>query len=189
MTNLRALLRTVVVLMAAAPFALSAQASTVILVRHAEKMAESGDPDLSAVGRQRAEALKAVLADFPVEAIFVSEYRRTVQTADPTAAALHLTPVVVPVRSGVAAQAAATAAAIRDLPAGSAALVVGHSNTLGAIIGALGGPKVGDLCDAEYATIFVVELAPGAPVRLLRASYGTPDSPESVACGHTMQRE
>ncbi len=119
----------------------------------------------------------------------MSQYRRTAETAEPTAVARGLTPVVVPIRGDVASQAAATAAAVRALPAGSAALVVGHSNTLGAIIGALGGPKIGDLCDAEYATIFVLEMAPQAPVRLLRASYGVPDAPEAVACRHTMQRQ
>jgi len=188
MIRARSFLLVVFVLAAAAPRVVSAQATTVILVRHAEKLAESGDPDLSAAGERRAEALSTVLADFPLEAIFVSQYRRTLQTAAPTATALGLTPVAIPITSGVPAQAAATAAAIRAMPAGSAALVVGHSNTLGAIIAALGGPAVGDLCDAEYATIFVVETAPASPVRLLRATYGAPDPPAAVACQRTMRQ-
>ncbi|HEY2824887.1 MAG TPA: histidine phosphatase family protein [Gemmatimonadales bacterium] len=169
------------------PISLPAQASTVILVRHAEKAGETGDVDLSSAGRARAEDLKAALAAFPVQTILVSEYKRTLQTAEPTATALHLTPVAIPVNGKAAAQIAATAAAIRKLPAGTAALVVGHSNTVGQIIEALGGPHLGDLCDAEYATIFVLELSPTAPPRLLRASYGVPDAPPAVACHHTME--
>jgi hypothetical protein len=46
---------------------------------------------------------------------------------------------------------------------------------------------VPDLCDAEYATIFVLEMPPGKPVRLLRANFGVPDPPEAVVCGHDMR--
>lgn len=161
--------------------ALSAQASTVIIVRHGEKMSETGDPDLSPAGQARAEALKVALAAFPVQGVFVTEYKRTQQTAAPTAAASRVTPVIVPARGG----ARATADSIRKMPAGSAALVAGHSNTVGAIIEALGGPKLDDLCDGEYATIFVLELPTGATPRLLRLSYGVPNPPEALACHRT----
>lgn len=157
---------------------LSAQASTIIFVRHGEKMAETGDPDLSPAGQARAEALKAALANFRLEGVFATEYKRTQQTAAPSAAAAHLTPVIIPARGG----AKATADSIRKMAAGSAALVVGHSNTVGLIIEALGGPKLDDLCDQEYATIFVLELPAGASPRLLRLSYGTPDAPAATAC-------
>src|SRR6478735_7633797 len=156
----------------------AAQATTVIIVRHGEKMSEIGDPDLSPAGVARAEALKGALAAFPVQGVFVTEYKRTQQTAAPSAAAAHITPVIIPARGG----AKATADSIRKMAAGSAALVVGHSNTVGAIIEALGGPKLDDLCDQEYATIFVLELPAGASPRLLRLSYGTPDAPAATAC-------
>lgn len=171
----------------AIPPHLCAQASTVVLVRHAEKAAETGDPELSTVGQARAKDLQVALAAFPVQAIFVSEFRRTLQTAAPTATFLHLTPVAIAVRGDAQAQASATAAAIRQLAPGTAALVVGHSNTIGPIIEALGGPHIRDLCDAEYATILVLELTRTAPPRLLRASYGTPDLPSAVACQRTMR--
>lgn len=178
----------VVALLAAFPAALGAQASTVVLVRHAEKVAPSGDVDISAVGQARAAALAEALVRFPLQGIFVSQYKRTLQTALPVAARFGLTPVAVPVASGdVRAQATATAAAIRGLPAGSAALVVGHSNTLGPIIEALGGPHLDDLCDGEYATILVLEVTGAGAPRLLRASFGAPDTPDAVACHRTMQ--
>lgn len=166
---------------------LSAQASTVVLVRHAEKEAGTGDPALSSAGQARARDLQVALAAFPVQAIFVSEFRRTLQTAAPTAASFHVTPVAIAVRGDAQAQASATAAAIRHLAPGTAALVVGHSNTIGPIIEALGGPHIEDLCDAEFATILVLELTRTAPPRLLRASYGTPDPPSAVACQRTMR--
>lgn len=157
---------------------LSAQASTVVIVRHGEKMSETGDPDLSPAGKARAEALKTAMAAFPIQRVFVTEYKRTQQTAAPTAAAFGVTANILPARTSPAA----TADSIRKMPAGSAALVAGHSNTVGKVVEALGGPKLYDLCDQEYATIFVVELTPGSPAKLLRLSYGVPDAPEATAC-------
>jgi len=167
--------------LAASPLAVSplaAQASTVILVRHGEKVDESSDPDLSEAGKARAQALRRVLADFPVQRVFVTNYKRTQQTAAPTAEAARVAPSIIPARGG----APIFADSIRNAPAGSAVLVVGHSNTLSAIIEALGGPKIGDLCDKEYATLLIVELRAGQPARLIRASYGTPDAAEAMSC-------
>ncbi|MBK7350032.1 MAG: histidine phosphatase family protein [Gemmatimonadales bacterium] len=164
------------------PVSLTAQAATVILVRHAEKAAPSGDPPLSAPGRARAAALGAALVDFPVTTIITSEYRRTRETAAPLATARGLVPVVVAARSGADSNAAAVARALGAVPAGTAALVVGHSNTLGPIIAALGGPVLPDLCDGEYATLFVLELPPDGAPRLLRARYGAPDPPGATEC-------
>jgi phosphohistidine phosphatase SixA len=172
----------------ATPSGLRAQASTIILVRHAEKAAPSADPDLSPAGRARSQTLATALLRFPLRAVVVSEYRRTRQTAEPTAAAHRLAPLVVPVGDDPKAHAAAVADVVRQLPMGSAALIVGHSNTLAPIIAALGGPGVGDLCDTEYATLYLLEL-PGdvqAP-RLLRASFGAADPTGAADCPQRSQ--
>jgi phosphohistidine phosphatase SixA len=171
----------------ATPPSLDAQTTTIVLVRHAEKAADTGDADLSPTGQSRAEDLKTALATFPVQAIFVSEYRRTLQTAAPTAAMLHLSPIAIAVHGDPGTHATATAAALQRLAPGSAALVVGHSNTIGRIVAILGGPHIPDLCDGEYATLLVLELTPAMTPRLLRATYGAPDPPEALACHHEMR--
>ncbi len=164
------------------PAHLAAQATTVILVRHAEKAAPDGDPPLSAPGQARAAALGMALADVPLGVIVTSEYRRTIETAAPLATARGIVPVVVAARGGPDSNAAAVARALRAAPAGSAALVVGHSNTLGPIIAALGGPRVAELCDGEYATLFVLELPRESSPRLVRSRYGAPDAPGATDC-------
>ncbi len=176
------LLRTL--LLTAVPgLALEAQATTVILVRHAEKAAATGDPELSDAGRERARALARSLAGFRLDGIIVSQFRRTLQTATPTAEAQHLLPVTVPSGEDLVAGAEAVAAALRRMHPGSSALVVGHSNTIGPIIAALGGPRLPDLCDGEHATLFLLQASPdGGPSRLLRVSYGTPDPPTQTDC-------
>ena len=165
-----------------------AQPATVILVRHAERApAPPNDPVLTDAGAARAHALKAVLADAGVSAIVVTQYQRTQLTAMPLADALKLGFTIVRAGSPTQAHVDSVAAAVNRHPAGSVVLVVGHSNTIPGIIAALGGPRMADLCDGQYASLFVLNMqASGAP-RLIRATYGAPDAPESDHCARTMR--
>jgi broad specificity phosphatase PhoE len=165
-----------------------AQPSTIILVRHAEKATTpADDPMLSPAGQQRARDLAAALADAHVATIIATQFQRTQATARPLAEHAGQTTVIVPATSDVRAHAEAVAAKARSAPPGGAVLIVGHSNTIPAIIAALGGPKMGDLCDAEYAKLFVLEMPATGPPRLIRGTYGAPDSPESDNCARTMR--
>ena len=160
-----------------------AQGTTVVLVRHAEKAAPTGDPGLTPVGEARAQALADAVQRFRLDGVIVTEYRRTQATAAIAAAERGIVPIVVPTGQAIVAHAESVAAAVRRFPPHSAVLVVGHSNTLGPIIAALGGPATGDLCDAEYATLFLLQLTEdGAPSRLLRVSFGAPDPPTAHDC-------
>src|SRR6266576_1301688 len=98
-------------------------APVVFIVRHAEKASVGGkDPDLSVQGRNRADALAHILKDSQITAVFVTEFKRTQETAAPTAKAAHVNPTVVP-----ANDVAGLAAKVRALNRN--ALVVGHGNT------------------------------------------------------------
>jgi broad specificity phosphatase PhoE len=124
----------------------------VILSRHAERAdgaATMGgsDPKLSAAGSARAEKLMAMLADANIAAIFTTEYARTKDTAGPLAARIKITPEVV-----AAGQMNALIDKIKSHADGTV-FVVGHSNTVPAIIKALGGPDV-SIGDSEYDNLF-----------------------------------
>ncbi|HEX7939157.1 MAG TPA: histidine phosphatase family protein, partial [Gemmatimonadaceae bacterium] len=137
---------------------LRAQPSIVILVRHAEKAATpANDPVLSPEGVQRSLDLAAALSGARVSSVVTTQLQRTQLTAKPISDALGKAPIVVPVASPVSAHIEAVAAAVRTQPAGSVVLVVGHSNTIPAIVAALGGPKLPDLCDPQYSVMFVLE--------------------------------
>ena len=147
----------------------------VILVRHAERAAEpKDDPGLTDAGAARALALAAALEHAGVTAIITTNLRRTRETAAPLAKRRSITPEVIAAGSG-AAHADAVAAAVRKHP-GQAVLVVGHSNTVPAIIAALGGPRLPDICDTAYANLYILEPA-GDGAGLVRAQYGEPDKP------------
>ncbi len=146
--------------------AAAAHASPVILiVRHAEKATTGGnDPDLSLAGQKRADALARILRDSQITAVFVTEFKRTQETAAPTAQATHLSPTVVPTN---------------DLPGlvlklralNGNALVVGHGNTIPDLIKALGITTPVSIPDDDYSEIFVVSLGDAPQLTQLRYPF------------------
>lgn len=167
------------------PLAAEAQspARTVYVVRHAEKVDASRDPQLSDRGMTRARALAASLKDAGLDAVFVTQFVRTGETARPSAEAEGLTPEVITAGGGaVKDHALAVARAVRARPAGEAVLVVGHSNTVPAIVAALGGPEMGEICDAQYANLFVLTVPDSGATSTARLTFGEPD-PDDPSCG------
>ena len=156
--------------------------SLVLLVRHAEKAAEPAtDPPLTAAGVSRAQALAAALGDAGVTAIITTQLRRTRETAQPLATARGLTPEVVPIsRGAIAAHVEAAVAAVRR-HAGGVVLVVGHNNSVPAIIAALGGSRLPDICESVYANLFVL-VQSGREARLVKSHYGAADSDPGLEC-------
>ncbi|MFN8572447.1 MAG: histidine phosphatase family protein, partial [Gemmatimonadaceae bacterium] len=132
-------------LTAAAP---SGRSDTLVLVvRHAEKAGPTGDVPLSADGQQRAQALVGVARDAGVSAVVTTQFQRTRQTGAPVAEALGITPEVVAAAADTKEHARQVAELVMGKHRGQTTLVVGHSNTVPAIVAALGGPTMRDLCD------------------------------------------
>ena len=163
--------------------------TVVILVRHAEKASETADdPPLSERGLARAAALAEALRDAGLTGLIVSERLRTHQTAAPAAAGRRLAVDTVAIRGGTRAHVEAVAARIRGRHAGGTVLVVGHSNTIPAIITALGAGPLPDICDAAYANLYVMILDGDGPPRLLRTAFGAPDPPGAGECAGMQAR-
>lgn len=174
MTMLRTL-RSLLAALALAAAPLTAQApaasTTVILVRHAEKAAEpAADPPLTAAGVARAEALAGVVRDAGVRAIVTTQFARTRATAAPAAAALGVVPEVADARAPGHPSALATA--LLAAHRGETVLVVGHSNTVPAIVAALGAPEPARICDAEYDHLYVVTVPASGRATVVHARYG-----------------
>ena len=140
---------------------------TVVVVRHAEKDAagDPADPGLSDAGRPRAAKLAKLHAKSGASRFYASEFRRAKETLVPLAEAAHGTVTVVPAR-----EAKRLVAELEGLPAGTVAVVAGHSNTVPGLVRALGGEtrgvvdsKNGPMLDeGEYGRIFVVTRPAGA---------------------------
>ena len=135
-------------------FTLSAVAASpiVFVVRHAEKSANGNDPDLSTAGQERAEGLARIMKDAEIAAIFTTEFKRTQETAAPTAKECDVSPTVVP-----ADQISALAEKLRALKGN--ALVVGHGNTIPNLVKALGIEIAVDVPENDYSELFVIIMA------------------------------
>jgi len=104
--------------------------------------------------------------DAGITRIFTSELRRTIETAKPLADDKHLTPVVVPGADGQTLAARIAASGARDR-----VLVVGHSDTVPALLRALGVDTPIAIGEKDYDNLFiVVPQKDGRPV-LLRLRY------------------
>jgi broad specificity phosphatase PhoE len=154
------------------------QAPTVIIVvRHAEKAATpANDPPLTLAGSKRAIKLTTITQAVGVDAIFVTQARRTRETAEPTASLLNVPITAVPVTSASANDIAAYAEALKQRilsdHRGQAVLVVGHSNTAPAVAGALGNRTLPNLNDAtEFDAVFFVVVPETGQPRLIKARY------------------
>ena len=136
-----------------------ATAQTVIVVRHGEKFDATADSVLSPAGEARAVRLANMLAASAVRAIYTTQYKRSILLAAPAAKRLNLTPMTVPAK-----ELDALIAKIRAHAKDEVVLVVGHSNTVPAILNSLGHAPVVTIGEEDFDNLFIVTMQPsGAP--------------------------
>lgn len=146
----------------------STATTTFVVVRHAEKVDASRDPDLSAAGHARAQALAQRLEGRGLVAIYATEFKRTGQTVAPTAAAHAL-----PVTAYLAAQPATEfAVALKAAHPRGVVLIAGHSNTVPDIVAALCNCETAPMADHEYDRLSSVQVDASGRARLDITRYG-----------------
>jgi broad specificity phosphatase PhoE len=126
-----------------------AQGPVFYVMRHLHTPAGERDPDLTAEGQRQAALLTQWFRDRRPAAIYVSDFRRTRQTAAPLAAALGLTPIVYD-----PADTPALLVRVRGGPL--PALIVGHSNTVPDIVAQLGGERPAPLVHEDFGDIWLI---------------------------------
>ena len=136
----------------------------IILVRHSERLDSSSDSPLSDVGRARSERLASELKDAGITAIYTSQYRRTIETAEPLAKALGIKPEVV-----AANEQPKLLERLRTVNRNDVVLIVGHGNTVPALIKDLGAKEEVTIAESEYSNLFI--LVPGSTPLLLRLRF------------------
>ena len=130
--------------------------TTIFLVRHAEKMNSSRDPELSLPGKARAVRLMELLSEAGIDHIYSTDYKRTRATARPLADKLDLF-----IESYRPFEQELTETLKGEMD-GKQILVVGHSNTIPDLVNQLIDEKVyQQLPDDAYAQLFVVTLMEG----------------------------
>jgi broad specificity phosphatase PhoE len=138
--------------------------TTVILIRHAEKLGGE-DPALSGAGITRAESLARILRDLEVDVLIASQFRRTQQTLEPLARLLGKSVEVL-----AAERSVHLVERIRSQHRGQVVVVATHSNLLPEIVELLGAGPVPPIAETEYDNLYIVTLD-GVSVRTLRLHY------------------
>jgi len=143
--------------------------TTIFLVRHAEKAQDStSDPPLTPGGKARAQELAYILKYVPLDAVYSTPYKRTQQTALPTAEAHSLQ-----VNSYNLEEEESFLQNILSKHAGGNVLIIGHSNTVPVLANHLSGStQFPPLDESTYDNIFVVSVPQkGHPV-ITRLLFG-----------------
>ena len=176
MTRTRVAVVAVPLILAAARLASAADPQVIFIVRHAERAPETpaaadrsmtapaNDPPLSQAGRERAAKLASMLRSADIRGIYVTEFQRTRQTAEPLAKALGLDAIVTK-GNDVDGLMAKMREAKGNL------LIVGHSNTVPDVLKRLGVKDAVTIADSEYDNLFVVVKPDGGEPSLIRLRF------------------
>ena len=127
--------------------------SSIYLVRHAEKD-EGKDPALTKKGEQRAQQLAYLLEQTNITHIYSTQYKRTIQTAQPLIDKTGLN-----IKYYDPRQLQEFALKLKTVQ--GSILVVGHSNTTPQLVELLSGQEVKALTEADYGDIYQVSLING----------------------------
>jgi len=152
--------------------AVAVHAQSIFIVRHAEKASNERDTVLSDAGFKRADCLARTLRDAQIKSGFVTEFKRTQQTAELELKQAGVTATVV-----AAADGTQTAALAKKAAAIGNVLIVGHSNTVPQIVQSLiGESKPGqapapNMSDSEYDRLTIVQLSGDATPQVTTLHY------------------
>ena len=147
----------------------------VFCVRHAEKVDSSEDPELSAVGLERAAALARTLRSAEIEYVHSSDFIRTRDTAAPAAADHGLEVELYDPRD-----LPALVEKLRE--AGGRHLVVGHSGSTSELAELLSGQPSSAIDDGgEYDRLYVVTVGRDGEASSVLMRYGKTYDPEQEA--------
>ena len=136
----------------------AASTTTVFVMRHAEKLTvnpDDPDPALAPAGEARALELAQHFGRAPkgqsLDAIIVTELRRTQDTVRPLANRLGIPVIVVKAED----PAGAAKRALSEYRGGRV-LIVAHSDTVPVIVKELSGVDVGPMSEADYGILYLV---------------------------------
>ena len=144
--------------------AMPVNATTVYLVRHAEKQHSGNDPALTSCGQARAQALADYFATVPLVAVFSTPYQRTSQTAAAVADSKTLSVTLYdPAQPELLKQ--------QLLAYTQPVLIVGHSNTVPQLVSLLSGIEVAALTEQQYSMLYQLQLGTESSVILRQQRF------------------
>ena len=126
--------------------------TTYYLIRHAEKFDQSKNPDLSKIGLERAQNWNKILSEVHFDAIYSTDYKRTLQTATPTAERCQKEITLYNPQNTDIQQ-------FKKDTSGKTVLIVGHSNTIPNLVNQLIDKKqYGDIEETTFGNLYIVTI-------------------------------
>ncbi|MFV8271135.1 histidine phosphatase family protein [Flavobacterium sp. GT2N3] len=126
--------------------------TTYYFIRHAEKVDNSQNPDLSEIGLERATLWKKIFSEIDFDEIYSTDYKRTTQTATPTATAKKIqiklyNPKTISIDS------------FKKETLGKKVLIVGHSNTTANFVNQIiNQKKYAAIEDTTFGNLYIVTI-------------------------------
>jgi 2,3-bisphosphoglycerate-dependent phosphoglycerate mutase len=126
--------------------------TTYYFIRHAEKVDNSKNPDLSEIGLERAKLWNEIFSEINIDAIYSTDFKRTLQTITPIANSKKVTiinynPKTIDIES------------FKKNTLGKKVLVVGHSNTIPNFVNQIINKKIySDIDDITFGNLYIVTI-------------------------------
>ena len=129
--------------------------TTYYFIRHAEKVDNSQNPDLSEIGLERANLWNKIFSEISFDEIYSTDYKRTIQTATPTATTKKIqiklyNPKTIAIES------------FQKETLGKKVLIIGHSNTTPNFVNQIINQKIyADIEDTTFGNLYIVTINDG----------------------------
>ena len=126
--------------------------TTYYFIRHAEKVDDSKNPNLSEMGTERAKIWNELFSNINLDAIYATDYNRTLQTVTPTALSQKLSitkynPKMIDIES------------FKKENLGKKVLIVGHSNTIPNFVNQIIDQNIyTDIPDNTFGNLYIVTI-------------------------------
>ena len=144
----------------------AAQEKTILLVRHAEKIDDSQDPELSPQGKERAQRLVKTIGKYKPGGFFSTDFKRTRDTLAPLAAKREKKIEIYDPRKPQELIDTIMKSKTKRF------VISGHSNTIPGLANLIAKKEVfKNLNDSEHSVIWLVRLNDGKVTRLELLDY------------------
>jgi 2,3-bisphosphoglycerate-dependent phosphoglycerate mutase len=140
--------------------------TTIIVVRHAEKVDDSTDPELSYEGELRAMKLAEMLKKIQVDVIYSTNYKRTLATVTPVSVDKNLKIELYDPRNEV------EYSQIFENSKGKTILIAGHSNTVPMTANFyLGEDRLEKFDESDYGNFLILLVNEIGDAKLIHLTY------------------
>lgn len=142
--------------------------TTIVLVRHAEKVDDSSDSDLSEAGYERAEKLAVMFDRISFDGVYSTNFKRTQETALPVAEMNN-----VEIQSYDHQNPSVQVEKWLESHQGETILVSGHSNSTPTFANTILGEDhfEGSFDESDYGNILIITISDDTDKKLLHLRY------------------